>query len=192
MAPEVVEKDIQVWTYYLEQYDPALKDWLLGISQGCKNKGFTVSYRDLVANMVLPQEIWARPARCRILRNAGVASLTTKQPSLLAKGRTDTHPVASCTSFAATGSATPGGKPMVSLTTGFIPEVKRFVILVAFPTEGERFISLTPAGRVASNTGMNSNFAWVMTAAVNAPWLDCASSWGVTSEVYFHYLQQYC
>jgi hypothetical protein len=38
---------------------------------------------------------------------------------------------------------------------------------------------------------MNSKFGWVMPAAVNAPWPPCASSWGVTSEVYFHYLMQY-
>ena len=59
---DTVLKDIKVWTYYLEKYDPKLKDWLLGISDGCKNKGFEVSYVDLVALMVLPQELWARPA----------------------------------------------------------------------------------------------------------------------------------
>ncbi len=192
VPPEIIEKDIQVWTYYLEKYDPQLKEWLLGISQGCKNKGFSVSYRDLVANMVLPQEMWARPGMPYPSETGVVASLTTKKPSLLAKGRTDTRAVASCTSFAAAGSATQGHEPMVSLTTGFVAEVKLYVVLVAFPNEGERFIGLTEAGRVSSNKGMNDKFAWIMTAAVNAPWLPCASSWGVTSEIYFHYLQQYC
>jgi hypothetical protein len=191
VPPDVVAKDIQVWTYYLEKYDPQLKEWLLGISKGCKNKRFEVSYADLIALMVLPQEIWARPAGSYPAETGVVASLPNKGSNLLAKGRTDIRPVASCTSFAATGSATEGHEPMVSLTTGFIPEIKQFVVLFAFPTEGQRFVNLTMAGRVSTNTGMNSKFAWVMTAAVNAPWLPCASSWGVTSEVYFHYLQQY-
>ena len=34
-----VTKDMQVWNYYLEKYDPALKDWLQGIVEGCKNRG---------------------------------------------------------------------------------------------------------------------------------------------------------
>jgi hypothetical protein len=188
---DVAEKDIQVWTYYLEKYDPQLKEWFRGISKGCENKGFEITYTDLVALMVLPQELWARPGAPYPPETGVVASLPNKGSNLLAKGRTDTRPVASCTSFAATGSASPGGVPMVSLTTGFIPEIKQFVILIAFPAEGERFIDLTMAGRVSSNTGMNSKFAWIMTAAVTDPRTPCATNWGVPSEVYFHYLLQY-
>jgi hypothetical protein len=80
---------------------------------------------------------------------------------------------------------------MVSITGGAMLEVVNYVILIAFPKDGERFIALTDAGRIANNVGMNSKFGWVMPAAVNAPWPPCASSWGVTSEVYFHYLMQY-
>ncbi len=190
---EVIAKDIQVWTYYLERYDPALKDWLHGISQGCKNKGFFhVTYSDLVALMVVPQEAWARPAMDYPAETGVVASAAARNRPVLAKGRTNTQPMASCSALAATGKATADGKPMVSLTLGFMSDIKAYVVLVAFPTDGERFINLTMAGKVTNNTGMNSHFAWIMTAAVNAPWLDCASSWGVPSEVYFHYLQQYC
>jgi len=192
LGREVILKDIQVWTYYLEKYDPQLKNWLLGISKGCKNKGFEVSYVDLIAIMVLPQEVWARP-QMPYPAETQVASYTPgKSLVLSARGRTNTEAVASCTAFAATGSATPGGVPMVSLTLGFFPEITQYVILVAFPTDGERFINLTMAGKVTNNTGMNSQYAWVMTAAVTHPFLDCASSWGVPSEVYHHYLQQYC
>lgn len=189
---EVVEKDIQVWTYYIEKYNPKLKDWLLGISQGCRNKGFEVSYVDLIAIMVLPQEVWARPQMPYPAETGVVASVPSKSSMLLAAARTDARPRSSCTAFAATGSATKGGVPMVSLTLGFFQEIKQYVILVAFPAEGERFINLTEAGKVTNNTGMNSKYAWVMTAAVNAPWPPCASSWGLPSEAYHHYLQQYC
>lgn len=191
LGHEVILKDIQVWTYYLEEYDPKLKDWLLGISDGCRNKGFEVSYQDLVAMMVLPQEMWARPAG-PYPEETGVAALVaSKGDTHLPKGRTDTRAMASCTAFAATGVAT-GGDPMVSLTLGFIPEIKLYIILFAYPEEGEPFVSLTMAGKVSNNTGMNRHFAWVMTAAVNHPFTPCASSWGVPSEIYHHYLQQYC
>jgi hypothetical protein len=191
LGHEVMLKDIKVWTYYLEKYDPPLKDWLLGISKGCRNKGFEISYTDLVALMVLPQELWARPGWPYPGETGVVASLPNEGSNLLAKERTDTRAAASCTSFAATGSTTEGHEPMVSLTTGFISEIKQFVVLVAFPAEGERFVNLTMAGRVSSNTGMNSKFAWVMTASVTDPRTPCSTNWGVSSEVYFHYLLQY-
>ncbi len=168
-----------------------MKEWFSGIAKGCENKGFEITYTDLAALMVLPQELWARPGAPYPAETGVVASLPSKRSSLLARGRTDTRAMASCTSFAATRSATPDHQPMVSLTTGFISEIKQFVVLVAFPAEGERFIDLTMAGRVASNTGMNSKFAWIMTAAVTDPRTPCASNWGVTSEIYFHYLLQY-
>jgi hypothetical protein len=192
LGREVILKDIQVWTYYLEKYDPALKDWLRGISKGCKNKGFEVSYVDLVAIMVLPQEVWARPQMPYPAETNVTAFVSSKGSRLSARGRTSTQAVSSCTAFAATGSATQGGVPMVSLTLGFLSDIKHYVILVAFPTDGERFVNLTVAGKVTNNTGMNSKYAWVMTAAVTHPFLACASSWGVPSEVYHHYLQQYC
>ena len=192
LGHEVILKDIQVWTYYLEKYDPQLKDWLFGISKGCKNKGFEVSYVDLVAIMVLPQELWARPEMSYPAETNVTAFVPSKSSSLFAKGRTSTQAMSSCTAFAATGTATKGGVPMVSLTLGFISDIKQYVILFAFPNDGERFVNLTVAGKVTNNTGMNSKYAWVMTAAVTNPFLECASSWGVPSEVYHHYLQQYC
>jgi hypothetical protein len=187
----VIEKDIEVWTYYQKKYDPGLTDWFLGISQGCKNKGFEVSYADLVALMVYPQEVWARPDMPYPAETGVVAAAPSKSSTLLAAARTDTRPRSSCTAFAASGNATQGHAPMVSITGGAMLEVVNYVILIAFPTDGERFIALTDAGRIANNQGMNSKFGWVMPAAVNAPWPPCASSWGVTSEVYFHYLMQY-
>jgi hypothetical protein len=174
----VIEKDIQVWTYYQKKYDPGLTQWFLGISQGCKNKGFEVSYADLVALMVYPQEVWARPGMPYPAETGVVAAVPNKNSTLLAVARTDTRPRSSCTAFAATGNATQGREPMVSITGGAMLEVVNYVILIAFPKDGERFIALTDAGRIANNVGMNSKFGWVMPAAVNAPWPPCASSWG--------------
>lgn len=192
LGRSVILKDIQVWTYYFEKYDPQLKDWLLGISKGCENKGFEISYVDLVAIMVLPQEVWARPQMPYPAETQVTAYAPSDRSVLSAKARTNTQAASSCTAFAATGSATPGGVPMVSLTLGFFSEITQYVILVAFPTDGERFVNLTMAGKVTNNTGMNSRYAWVMTAAVTDPRTPCASNWGVPSEAYHHYLQQYC
>jgi hypothetical protein len=192
---DFVLKDLQVWTYYLHKYDPMLEDWLNGISQGCKNKEKNVSFDDLMAIMAFPNEIWARPA-APYPDETGVVALSTVTPSMrlarLAKGRQDTKPISSCSSFAATRSATPDGQAFVTITGGAFLEVTNYVILVAFPSEGQRFISLAYAGRVATNAAMNDRFGWVMPATVNAPWLPCASSWGITSEIYFHYFSQYC
>ena len=191
LGHDVILKDIQVWTYYLERYDPKLKEWLLGIVKGCKNRGLHVSYVDLVALMVLPQEMWARPSWPYPAETQVTAYTPSKRSVFSASGRTNTQAMASCTSFAATGTATPGGVPMVSLTLGFISEITQYVVLVAFPDEGERFINLTLAGKVTNNTGMNDKYAWIMTAAVTDPTKECSSNWGVPSEAYHHYLQQY-
>jgi hypothetical protein len=76
-----------------------------------------------------------------------VASGVPKGVTFLA-ARSDTRPRSSCSAFAATGTAAQGGKPMVSITGGALLEVQLFALLIAFPTDGERFISLTQAGRV--------------------------------------------
>lgn len=77
--------------------------------------------------------------------------MPTKNLKLLAKGLTDTRPISSCSTFAATDAATPDGEAMVSITGGAFLEVTNSVILVVFSTDGERFISLTYAGRIANN-----------------------------------------
>ena len=61
------------------------------------------------------------------------------------------------------------------------------LILIAFPDEGNSFIANPYAGAVVQNSGMNSSgFAWVLTAQFGPP------AWGVVTEIYFHYLSQYC
>jgi hypothetical protein len=159
---DTILKDIQVWTYYLEKYDLKLKDWLIGISQGCKNKGVDITYQDLVALIVYPQEIWARPQMVYPEETGIVTSTPEKKANLLWRKRADTKPMSSCTAFAAEPTAAQDGMPVVSITGGAFTEVKNYVILIAFPEDGERFVTLTYAGRVSNNGGMNSKYAWVM------------------------------
>jgi hypothetical protein len=176
-----VSEDMKAWNVYLKRYDPTLADWLNGISQGCKNRGYSVSYSDLVLLMVYPTELWARPTN----PYPPEMKTTAQKVSLLDR----TNPLRpfhhSCNSFAATGAATPDGKPIHAITQMADTEMMDNVILLAFPKSGYSFVSQTYAGRVNANSAMNSKgFAWSMTAILsNKP------VWGLT-EVYFHYLAQ--
>jgi hypothetical protein len=194
LGRDVVRQDLKVWQYYLEKYDPQLKEWLQGISKGCKKKDVDISYMDLLAILAFPGEIWSRPADDYPEETGIKASVGggKKDSEGTVKTGTGYHRRSSCSAYAATRSATFDGNAMVSITGAAFLEVTNYVILVAYPDNGERFIALTYAGRVANNGGMNSSYTWVMPAAVNAPWMPCASHWGVTAEVYFHYLLQYC
>ena len=178
---ETVKKDMQVWDYYIRKYDPTLVDWIRGISAGCRSKRVNVSYLDLVLLMVYPTELWARPSdsypkETHVQKQKKGISLNTSREG------TEYH---SCNSFAATGSATPDGKPIHGITTMVSAEGMDNIILIAFPKDGASFVSQTWPGRVNGNAAMNSNgFAWNMTAIlIDKP------AWGLT-EVYFHYLAQ--
>lgn len=174
---ETVGKDMQVWDYYLKKYDPALGDWINGIVAGCKEKGYDVSYSDLVLIMVYPTELWSRPS------DPYPAETNVQNAASAVKAPAKTFH--SCNTFSATGTATADGKPLHAITSMVAPEASDNIILVAFPKNGPSFVSQTYAGKVNSNSAMNSNgFAWTMTAI-----LSDAPAWGLT-EVYFHYLAE--
>jgi len=179
---ETVIKDMRVWAYYLEKYDPGLKDWLEGIRDGCRERGFDVNYLDLVALTCYPAEMWCRPSVPYPPETGVMGAASTS----LSQSLTREMPL-HCTAFAATGSATKDGKPIVAITKMVPTEVMQTLILIAFPDEGYSFIANPYAGAVVQNSGMNSaGFAWVLTAILGPP------IWGVVTEVYFHYLTQYC
>jgi hypothetical protein len=174
-----ITKDMQVWNYYLTKYDPTYKDWLQGIIEGCKRKGYTVSYLDLVMLMVYPTEFWARP-KAPYPAETRIASVEAS-PTAASTGAFH-----SCNTFAATGAMTPDGKPIHGITSMAATEAMDNIILLAFPKDGASFVSQTYAGRVNSNYGMNSKgFAWTMTAIMSD-----TPAWGIPPEVYFHYLAQ--
>lgn len=180
-GPSIVTTDMQAWDYYLRKYDPTLKEWLDGMAQGCKNRGFTIDYLDLVLLMVYPTELWARPVKPYPDEmkledpNAGVQENRDPEKSFY-------H---SCNSFAATGTATIDKKPIHAITQMAGTEMMDNIILLAFPESGYSFVAQTYAGRVNANSAMNSaGLAWTMTAITSHE-----PVWGLT-EVYFHYLAQ--
>ena len=179
LGKETAEKDMQVWDYYLTRHDPGYKEWLQGIMEGCRRKGYAVSYLDLMMLVVYPTELWARPkAPYPAETHIALRPVTTPAAS-----KTGYH---SCNTFAATGTMTPNGKPIHGITSMAAIEMMDNIILLAFPRRGASFVSQTYAGRVNSNYGMNSNgLAFTMTAIMSD-----GPVWGVAPEVYFHYLAQ--
>lgn len=161
---EKVTNDMNVWAYYIEKHNPALKDWLEGISAGCREAKKNISYIDLVLLTAFWSENWARP-------NAPYP-----------------EEVHACSSFAATGTATKDGKSLVAISTMLSMNGIQNLILIAVPTEGFSFIAIPIAGTVTFNAAMNSaGFAWA-TTAIYSP----EPIWGLASEGFFHYLAQYC
>ena len=174
-----VTRDMQVWDYYLRKHDPVYKDWLVGIVDGCKHKGYDVKYLDLVLLMVYPTEFWARP-KGPYPEEVGTAAIDAR-PVEASVG--EYH---GCTTFAAAGVKTKEGKPIHAITSMSPTETMDNIILLAFPKKGASFLSQTYAGRVNGNSAMNSKgLSWTMTAIMsNTP------IWGIAPEVYFHYLAQ--
>ena len=179
LGRETTDKDMQVWDYYLTKHNPAYREWLLGIMEGCKHEGLEVGYPDLMMLVVYPTELWARP-RESYPAEADVVAANAPPPAISGG---DYH---SCNSFAATGIMTPDGKPIHGITSMAYTEAMDNIILLAFPEHGPSFVSQTYAGRVSSNYGMNSKgLAWTMTAIMSD-----TPVWGIAPEIYFHYLSQ--
>jgi len=178
-SQEVVEKDMQVWDYYIKKHNPKLEDWMDGIQDGLKTKGYTVSHNDLMMIMYYPSELWCRPS-VPYPAETGIANPTKPVTSPSYQGY---H---SCNSLAATGTFTPDGLPLHGMDQMAGYEMSNNIILLAFPAEGASWVSQTFAGRVNANAAMNSHgFAWSMTAIPSM-----SPSWGL-GESYFHYLSQY-
>lgn len=183
---ETVDNDQQVWAYYADQYDPDIRDWLEGIRAGCRAQGYRISYNDLILLTIYPCEMWARP-NTPYPEETGYGYGAIAQASANPAGEEEYH---SCTAFAATGNATPDGKPLVAITKMVPMDVMNSIILIAIPDEGISWIANPYAGATVQNSGMNSaGLAWIMTALGGGPG---GSVWGLASEFYFHYLNQYC
>jgi len=188
-----VDNDMKVWDFYNKEHDPGLQDWFKGIVKGCKKKKVKVSYNDLVLLMVYPTELWARPYSPYPEEASKKGKLKAARKKQLKAGITipelniEEKKHHSCNSFAATGTATPDGKPILGITQMVNDKAMDTVILIAFPEDGSSWVSQPYAGRVNSNSAMNSSgFAWSMTAI-----LADEPAWGLAPEAYFHYLAQY-
>jgi hypothetical protein len=185
---ETVANDMSIWAYYIEKHDPALKDWLEGISAGCCEAKKDISYMDIVLVTVFWSESWARPNAPypeEAVKGANFPETKTGAHSLVREFENKVH---ACSSFAATGMATKDGKSLVAISTMLSMNGIQNLILIAFPTEGSPFISIPIAGTVTFNAAMNkAGFAWA-TTAIYSP----KPIWGLASEGYFHYLAQFC
>jgi hypothetical protein len=57
---ETVLKDLEVISYYADRFNPKMREWIEGMQAGCKAAGYSVSYYDLLLNIILPSELWCR------------------------------------------------------------------------------------------------------------------------------------
>lgn len=178
---ELTKSDLQVWSYYADKHDPGLRGWIEGMQKGMKAAGYDVDYLDILLVTVYSGEMWCRPP----LDQPYPEETGIKVPDSAAElARKDIH---SCTAFAAENEATPDGDPIIGVTKMITVEKVNSVVLVAFPDEGNSFVSNPMAGSMSENSGMNgTGFSWVFTAQWGEP------IWGVANEVSFHYLDQYC
>jgi predicted choloylglycine hydrolase len=185
---ENIKNDMSVWAYYIEKYDPDLKEWLEGISEGCRKEHYKIDYLDLLLITVYPSEMMARPN----IPYPEEVKIKTKLPvhsaEIASKLLSTEKELHSCSSFAATGTATKDGKTIVAISKMFNVKAKQSLVLIVFPESGLSFISFPCAGAVAHNQGMNSKgFAWTLTAIFSDK-----PVWGLITEAYFHFLCQFC
>lgn len=178
---ELAKSDLQVWSYYADKHDPGLRGWIEGMQKGLKEAGYDVDYLDILLVTVYSGEMWCRPPLDQPYpEETGI----TVPESAAELARKDIH---SCTAFAAEDEATPDGNPIIGVTKMITAEKVNSVVLVAFPDEGNSFVSNPMAGSMSENSGLNGEgFSWVFTAQWGEP------IWGVANEVSFHYLDQYC
>jgi hypothetical protein len=178
---EGATRDMEVWAYFLWKYDPGLKDWLKGMSAGCKRMGYDISVIELVAISLYPTQLWARPDT-PYPEETGYGAIAQASANLA-----DAEVYHSCTSISATGNATRDGNPVVAITKMVPIETSQSFILVAFPDDGPSFVTCPQAGQPAANAGLNSaGFAEAQTAIFGP------LAWSYPIEGYFHYLPQYC
>ena len=138
---ERLTKGSEICDYYIKKHVPGMADWLRGIADGCKAEGVDISYLDLVLMNSFDVFIWAYP------------------------GEEYPDEAMQCTSYAATGSATTEGKPIIA-TTLMIGNVNiDKVILFAYPEDGNAFVATPGSGFVVHTSGMNiESLAWIVTA----------------------------
>lgn len=177
---DTVNADMKVWDYYIKKYTPGMSEWFKGMVAGCKDKGYTLDYYDMVLSAVYPTELWARP-KVTYPQETGVQPVAKTTPA----GQGDINAPHSCNGFAATGEATSDGKAILAFDSMVSTDAMDNIILIAFPKTGAAFLTQSAAGKLAGNFGMNSNkFAWAMTAI-----FDDKPQWGLT-EGYFQWLCQ--
>lgn len=185
---EELRNDMKVYIYYLEKYDPALRDWVRGISAGLRKMNYNASYEDLVALSIYPGVLWARPKSPyppEVKLSSRARKLALQAGLQNPPGVEESH---SCNSFAATGSATKDGKSLIAVSRGVTLEVMHTLMLIAFPEGRPSYVVYPYAGSNSGTSGMNSaGFAWIMTAA---PAIQ--PEWGFPGASFFHAIAELC
>lgn len=182
VAEEQIKRDMGVEQFFADKFDPQFREWQEGIAAGCKSQGYDITVEDLLLIAMFTSEFYVRPGGAY---PDGFGENGEKLP----EGKSEIAERHFCNSLAATGKATPDGKPIVVGNGGSAYEAIDRVIIVAFPEKGPSYTFCGTIGKFQDQMGLNSEgFAWVFTGNYSRPDVD----WGMMPEVNMHYLSQCC
>ncbi len=134
---EAILHDLKAIQYYTKEYTPEAIDQMNGIADGATEAGFDVSYTDL------------------LLLNSWIPDRETHSFPPAAEG--EVIQAKDCSVASAWGSATKTGQ-LIGMDSydGFDSEPPFQVVIVAFPDQGNSYISGATAGEIGSHFLMNS------------------------------------
>lgn len=178
---KTVINDMRVQLYFSEKYTPGFKEWLKGMSDGCKTMGYEISVEEMMLIACFTSEFYERPT--------GDYPEETKDylQQFDSKRNPKDNERNFCTSFAVSGKNTADGKAIVAGIGGSAFEAIDRVILMAFPKEGYSYITCSTIGKNHDQLCLNtSGLGWVFTGNYSGP-----CDWSLMPELVFHHLCQY-
>ena len=142
---EQIIKALQIAQSYTKQYAPEAIEMYKGIADGATAAGYQMSYLDV------------------LLINSGVQRPSTPNPSIPAGSEKERIPPEGCSGFAAWGTTTKDGKLLCGnshdTTTTF------GVTIVAFPSNGNSYVTTANPGEVARFPIMNNKGVFISSAS---------------------------
>lgn len=178
---KTVINDMRVQLYFSEKHTPGFKEWLEGMSDGCKAMGYDVSVEEMMLIACFTSEFYERPT--------GEYPEEAKEyiEQFECEMNPKDHERNFCTTFAVSGKHTADGKSIVAGIGGSAFEAIDRVILIAFPTEGFSYITCSTIGKNHDQICLNSSgFGWVFSGNYSGP-----CDWSLMPEPVFHHLSQY-
>jgi predicted choloylglycine hydrolase len=169
-SKDEVVKDLMRYNKFTKELAPYLVEEIKGMVQGVKAAGYEVDFNDIFLLSAVPALAWARPAK---------------------EFRFDVPE--RCNAFAAWGSATKDGKPLLQINRMLGREFTYEVLIFGFPAKGHgnNFVTAPVAGCLASNWGANDKgLSFCLTAEPCFRKGD--ANYGLIIEMMFRHIIQKC
>lgn len=178
---QTVINDMRVQLFFSEKYTPGFKEWLEGMSDGCKAMGYQVSVEEMMLIACFTSEFYERPT--------GDYPEEAKEyiEQFDCERNPKDHERNFCTTFAVSGKHTKDGKAIVAGIGGSAFEAIDRVILIAFPEDGFSYVTCSTIGKNHDQICLNtSGFGWVFSGNYSG-----LCDWSLMPEPVFHHLCQY-